>query len=37
MKTTIGYEIFYIFQGVYFWKPLYFEWLMLERYSKYNL
>ena len=34
--TAIIYEVFYFFERIYFQKPLKFECLMLEIYSKYN-
>ena len=37
MKTVLTKELFYIFEGIYFWGSLNFESLILERYSKYNL
>ena len=37
METTIAYEVFYYFEGIYFWRPANFESLILEIYSKYNL
>ena len=36
MKTVIIYEVFYIFEGIYFWKLRNSECLALEIYSKYN-
>ena len=37
MKATIAYEVFYFCEGIYFRRPLNFEWLILEIYSKNNL
>ena len=37
MEATIAYEVFYFFEGIYFWRPANFESLILEIYSKYNL
>ena len=37
MKTAIAYDIFYIFDGIYCWRPLNFEYLILEMYNKNNL
>ena len=30
MKITIAHEIFYSFEGIYFWRPLNFECLILK-------
>ena len=30
MKTTLVYEVFYFFEGIYFGKPFNFECLILE-------
>ena len=35
MTTVIIYEVFYFFEGIYFWKPLNFLFFALEMYSKY--
>ena len=37
MKTVMIYNVFYFFEGIYFWKPLNFECLISEIYSKCNL
>ena len=33
MKITIAYEVFYVFEGIYFWTALNFECLILEQSS----
>ena len=37
MKTAIAYEVFYFVEGIYSWRSLNFECLILEIYNKYNL
>ena len=34
MKTVIINEVFYFFEGIYFWKPLNFKYVILEIFSK---
>ena len=37
MKAAVAYEVFYFFEGIYFWKALNFECFTIEIYNKYNL
>ena len=36
MKAALANEVFYFFEGIYFRRPLNFEYLILEIYSKQN-